>query len=95
MDDALLVRGLERLGDLARDRERVVSGSGPAAPSPSRSASVSPSTSSSTSARIALVLLEPVDRGDVRVIERREQARLALEAREPVGIRASTCRAGP
>ena len=85
MDDAFLVRGLERVRDLPRDR---------AAP-PSmrqlrrgamRSASVSPSTSSRTSARHAVALFQAVDRADVRMIERREHARLALEAREAIGI---------
>jgi hypothetical protein len=32
-----------------------------------------------------------VDRGDVRVVERREQLRLALEAREAVGIGGDGC----
>ena len=47
MDDALLVRGLERFGDLWRDRQRVIDGNRPL---PMRSASVGPSTSSITSA---------------------------------------------
>src|SRR5262249_21311121 len=33
-----------------------------------------------------LRILEPVDRAHVRVVERREQPRLALETREPVGV---------
>ena len=51
-----------------------------------RSAASSPSTSSRTSARMPSDVLDAVDRGDVRMIQRREQARLALEAREPLGI---------
>ena len=48
MDDALVVRGFERVGDLPRDRQRLVDRrSGPCA---IRSASVGPSTSSMTSA---------------------------------------------
>ena len=84
MDDPFLVRGVERVGDLARDRERLADRQRPA--SPSRSASVAPSTSSRTSAVHAIGLLEAVDRADVRVIERREQPRFALEAREAIGI---------
>ena len=34
----------------------------------------------------AVGLLEAVDRGDVGMIERREHARLALEARQPIGV---------
>ena len=49
VDDALLVRRVERFGDLPRDGQRLVERMGPRA---MRSASVSPSTSSSTNARI-------------------------------------------
>ena len=47
----------------------------------------SPSTSSSTSARDAVGFFEAVDGADVRMIQRGEQSRFALEAREPVGVR--------
>ena len=57
-----------------------------------RSASVSPSTSSSTSARIAVAVFDAVDRADVRMIERGEQPRFALEAREPSGSRRERAR---
>ena len=40
-------------------------------------------------------LLEAVDRGDVRVLERGEHLRLALEAREALGVGARTPPAGP
>ena len=45
-----------------------------------RVASSSPEASSITSARWPAVLLEPVDRGDVGMVERGEHLRLALEA---------------
>ncbi len=48
MDDALLMRGLERLGDLPRDGEGSARGSGPRAMCAERS---SPSTNSITRAR--------------------------------------------
>ena len=48
MDDALFVRGLERFGDLPRDRQ--ARRQSEAAPRTMRSASVGPSTSSITSA---------------------------------------------
>ena len=51
VNDALLVRGFERFGDLPRDRQRLSSGIGPCA---IRSASVGPSTSSMTRARDAV-----------------------------------------
>ena len=59
MDDPLVVRGLERLGDLPGDVERV---GNPIAPRVSRSASVGPSTSSMTSAMTPAAVLDSVDR---------------------------------
>ena len=52
-----------------------------------RSARVSPSTSSKTSARTPSALFNAVNGADVRVIQRGEHPRLALEARAPVGLR--------
>ena len=46
----------------------------------------SPSTSSITSAVDAVGFFEPVDAGDVRMIQRGEHFRFALEARESIGI---------
>ena len=88
MDDALLVRRLERLGDLPRDCERLVDRHRPA---PRRSARSSPSTSS-IDEKCAVArrdVLEAVDGGDVRVVERGEQLRLALEAGQPLGVAAN------
>ena len=51
-----------------------------------RSASVVALDELSTSARMPSAFFEAVDRADVRMIERREHPRLALEAREPLGI---------
>ena len=46
----------------------------------------SPSTSSITRACDAAGVFETVDAGDVGMIQRRQEFRLALEAREPIGI---------
>ena len=59
MDDTPLMRRLERVRDLLRDRQSLFRGIGPCA---MRSASVGPSTSSSTSARSAAGFLETVNR---------------------------------
>ena len=53
VDDPVLVRRFERLGDLLGDRQGLIDGIGPRA---MRSASVGPSTSSITSARSCLPL---------------------------------------
>ena len=82
MDDAFLVRGFERVGNLPRDRSASSSGSGPCA---MRSASVDPSTSSITSARTP-PLLEAVDRRDVGMIQCGERLRLAPESGEAVRV---------
>ena len=93
MDDPLLVRGFERLGDLLRDRQRLVERDGAARDAlPPRS---SPSTSSITSARTSVRLLEAVDVRDVRMIQRGEDFGFALEAREPIGIARRRSGAGP
>ena len=42
-----------------------------------------------TSARDAVRLFEAVDAGDVRMVQRRERLRFALEAREPIGVGAN------
>ena len=82
MDDAVLVRRFERLGDLARDRQGLVKRYRPAAMRALRS---SPSTSSITSAR-SVGLLEPVDLRDVRVVQRGQHSGFALEPHQTIGI---------
>ena len=57
MDDAVLVRGFERFGDLLRDRQRLVDRNRRLVAI--RSASVGPSTSSITSARMPSVFSKP------------------------------------
>ena len=84
MDDALLVRRVERIGDLLRDRRRASSiGIAPRAIRCERS---SPSTSSITSAVTPAVLFEPVDCGDVRMVQGREHFRFALKPCETIVI---------
>ena len=84
MDDAALVRGFERLRDLrSRSSSASATGSRPAA---IRSASVSPSTSSSTNAGRPSTGFHAVDGADVRMIQRSQQPRFPLEAREPIRI---------
>ena len=78
MDDALLVRRFERLGDLLRDRQRLVERDRRRARSARERSS--PSTSSMTSAVKSARLLEAVDRRDVRMIERGERLRLRAES---------------
>ena len=63
MDDPLLVRRFERLGDLLRDRQRLVDRDRAARDALRQS---SPSTSSITSAVHAAALFEAVDARDVR-----------------------------
>ena len=76
MDDALLVRRFERLGDLLRDRQRFVERDR-AARDPLRQILA---LDEFHHERVhAAGLLEPVDRRDVGMIQRRERLRLALE----------------
>ena len=90
MDDSLLVRRFERLGESA-SQSRSASSTG-MAPCAIRSASVGPSTSSITKRAQAAGILEAMDLRDVRVIEGGEHSRFSLEAREAIGIVGDTWR---
>ena len=91
MDDALLVRRFEGLGDLFRDRQRFFDAGSHRArcaatgPRPRRA----PSRGTDTAR-----FFETVDVGDVRMIQRRERLGFAFQTREPFGIVAND-RAGP
>ena len=85
MDDPLLVGRLQGFGDLP-----VKSSASSSAIAPFvviRSASVAPSTSSMTSPEKGGRLLDPVNPGDVRVLERREDLRFARKPRQTCRIR--------
>ena len=84
VDDALLVRGLERLGDLPRDRERFIERNRSAR----RFGRPSPRLRRAPSPRMCrpATCLEGIDRRDAGVIERRERFRLALEAGDAVRV---------
>ena len=83
VDDALLVRGFERVGDLARDRERLLNRQRARRQTLGERRALD---QLEHEAADAVGLLEAVDRADVRMIQRRQHPRLALEAREPLGI---------
>ena len=89
MDDALLVGGVERVGDLPRDGERL-------GERQARRCSA-PTARDPLGERLALDqfqhqgahavgLFDAVDRADVRMIQRGEHPRLALEARAPLRV---------
>jgi len=84
MDDPLLVRGRECLGDLPSDRQRVCERNRSARdPIRQRVALNQLHDECEDTVR----LFETVDVRDVRMIQRREQPRLALEARLTIVIR--------
>ena len=88
VDDPLLVRGFERLGDLLGDRQRLErSGMAPRA---IRSASVGALDQLHHERVDAVRFLEAVNVRDVRMVQRREDLRLALEAREALRIASRT-----
>ena len=89
MDDALLVRRLERVGDLARDLERLVDGHGTLR-DPLRESLAFDELQHEPAH--AARLLEPVNVRDVGMIEGGQHLGLALEAREPFGIRGERLR---
>ena len=82
MDDPFLVRGLERIADLARDGQRV---RGPEASGLNDRVERLALHQLHHERRDPLGLFEAVDLRDVGMIERREQTRFALEPREAIG----------
>ena len=84
VDDPVLVRRFERLRDLRAMGKRLVERKRTRARCARRASG--PSTSSITSAVMPSALFEPVDRGDVRMVQRGEDFRFALKAGEPVGV---------
>ena len=93
MDDALLVRLLESLRDLPGDGHGLVDGNRPALQPLGEVLALDQLHGEQVS--VAAVrerrLLESVEVGDRRVVERGEQLRLALEAGEAVGVRREGC----
>ena len=83
MHDPLVVRRRERAGDLGRDSSRIRQRQ--PAPSQSRGERLAVDQLEYQGAD-AVVLLEAVDRADVRMIERGEDARFATEARQSFGV---------
>ena len=83
VDDALLVRRFDRLGDLPRDRQRLVDRH-PVAPEALRQILALDEFHHERGDAVAV--LQPVDRADVRMIERGEHRGLALETRATVGV---------
>ena len=83
MDDAFLVRGLERLGDLARDGEGLGERQAGRARGDRRASAFDQFEDQRGD---AIRFFQPIDRADVRVIERRERPRFAREAGAALGI---------
>jgi hypothetical protein len=89
VDDALLVRGFERVGDLARDRDRIGHRNRPAL-KPHRqvfSRGQLHGQETNRAVRCARRLLEREQRRDVRVRQRGEQPGLPLQTGEAVRVR--------
>src|SRR5262245_14990976 len=78
MNDALFVRRLERLGDLAGNRERLLERNGTASDSLRE---VFTLDQLHHERRETVALLETVDGGDVRMIQRRQHFGFALKPR--------------
>ena len=83
MDDPVLVRGFERLCDLSRDRECLFDWNRPAGDVVRKRLAINELQREGICAG---VLLEAVDPGNVRVVERSQCARLPLEAAQSIGV---------
>ena len=89
MDDPLLVRFRERLGDLTRDHDRLVDGDRSALDSIGERPAFDELEHQELRRTRSV---EAVDRRDVRMIQCCEYLRLALEARDAIGILRDTVR---
>jgi hypothetical protein len=83
MDDALLVRGLEGLGNLLRNRQRLINRDGPLRNTVCERGPFNEFHDERMNAR---GFLEAVDLRNVRVIQGRERLRFPLEPRQPLGF---------
>ncbi len=83
MNDVLLVRRFQRSDDLPRDRQRLLQRNRPARDSVSERRPIDQLQHQSLR---AVALLEAVNGRDVRMIERGEELRLALEPQPAVGL---------
>ena len=84
MDDALVVRRLERVGDLPRDRHRLVERNRPLSDAVRERRPLDQLQHQRLDTLAGF--FEAVNRGDVRMVERGEHLRLAPEPREPLRI---------
>ena len=84
MDDAFLVRGFERVGDLTRGDECLLNWHR------ARRETLDDGLAFDElehEAADAVGLLQSVDRANVRMVQRRQHPRLAFEARKPIRVR--------
>jgi hypothetical protein len=88
VDDAERVGRLERLGDLARDRQRLVERHWSAGDAHAQVAAFDQlhDDRAGGGAGTRRRVLEPIDLRDVGVIERRQRPRLAFEAHQPIAV---------
>ena len=83
MDDALLVGGFERFGNLAGDRHRILGGHRPARHDGGEVVALDELHHQRAH---AARFLDAVDRGDVGVVDGRQRLRLAGEAGQAFGV---------
>ena len=83
MNDALLMRGFERVGNLLRDRQCLIERHCPAC-DPLRQ--ILALDEFHRERAHAVTLFEAVNVRDVRMVERRERLRFAREPREAIGV---------
>ena len=89
MDDAALVRGVQRLADLRSDQQCLAARQYTRAQALRQRVALDELHDQEPHRLRALrrCLLEPVDRGDVGMLELGEELRLALQAGEALGVR--------
>ena len=84
MNDPTLVRRFERFSDLHGDRQRLVQWEAPLSESVGERGAVD---QLEDRAPVRRRFLEPVDRGDIGVVQQRQNLGFPFEARKAIGIR--------
>ena len=90
MDDARLVRGAQRLGDLDAERQRLSSCSAPRSSTVAQRVPLQVLLHHEVGGAVVGLGADVVDRGDVRMVQRRGGTRLLLEARQAFGSEANS-----
>ena len=86
MDDPFFMGRIQRISDLSRDGQGIIQLQWAAAKAIRQCVTVHEFHDDDRHAGLALPRLQPINLRNVRMIQRREKARLSFESRQPLGV---------